>query len=62
MYEKYKSEPKDAGRKSLYQQFADRLDYLESNLASSINYLRDYQDENYKYNRLRTKLIKRGII
>ena len=62
MYEKYKTEPSDAGRKRLYEQFADRLNYLESNLAASVNFSRDFEDENYKFNALRTKLIKRGVI
>ena len=62
MYEKYKIEPKDAGRKRLYEQFSERLNYLESNLSASVNFSRDRNDANHRFNKLRDKLIRRGVI
>ena len=46
----------------LKQRFDTRISEIERNLGAGINFSRDYQDENYKYNYLRTKLIERGVI
>ena len=61
MYEKYKNNPTDSGKKRLYEDFAERVREIEENLGSEINYSRDFTD-NHRYLWLRTKLIKRGKI
>ena len=62
MSKNIKSASIDAGRKRLYERFSDRLFALELNLGNSVRFSRDLDDDNYRFNKLRTKLIEKGMI
>ena len=51
----------DPKYKRLYQRFDSEMRRLESNLGCSVNFDKDFSD-NYKYNYLRDRLRKRGVI
>ena len=42
----------------LYKRFRERIDEIQSYIAANVYYNRDIQDERYKYNYLRTRLIE----
>ena len=48
--------------KQLKRKFITRILEIERYIGANKNYEADYQDDNYKYNKLRTKLIKHGVI
>ena len=48
--------------KRLKERFDNREMELQKGYGAVINFQRDIDDENYKFNHLRTKLIERGII
>lgn len=51
----------DPKYKRLYEDFSTKLDDIQSNLGALVNINKDFTD-NHKFNALRAKLIKRGII
>ena len=52
----------DGRTKEPYRQLINKKHNIERYIGANKYYEMDYQDENYKYNKLRTKLIKKGVI
>ena len=44
--------------KRLHETFMDRLDEIQTYIGANVYYNRDIQNDNHKYNKLRTKLIE----
>lgn len=45
--------------KRLYKRFNDRINEIKRNLGAGMNYNKDYQDDNHKYNYIRNNLWKK---